>query len=44
MTSNSGSTYGGDQFFRGDVFQRADSLLSMQQAGGGIFFTGNNRR
>jgi Leucine-rich repeat (LRR) protein len=42
--SGTGTTYGGDHFFKGDVFQRADSLLSMPQAGGGIFFTNNTRR
>lgn len=42
--STTGSVYGGDQFFKGDVFQRADTLLSMPQAGGGIFFGGGTRR
>ncbi|KAI1611986.1 RAM signaling pathway protein-domain-containing protein [Exophiala viscosa] len=32
IPSTPASAYG-DQFFRGDVFQRADSLLNMQQAG-----------
>lgn len=32
----------GDQFFKGDVFQRADSLLNMQQAGSSVPFM--NRR
>lgn len=40
----SGTVYGGDSFFKGDVFQRADSLMSMPQAGGGIFFTNTGRR
>ena len=44
ITGANGSTYGSDHFFKGDVFQRADTLLSMPQAGGGIFFTNSNRR
>ncbi|KAJ9660693.1 RAM signaling network component [Neophaeococcomyces mojaviensis] len=41
VPSTPGSLYG-DSFFKGDVFQRADSLLSMQQAGGTVNFL--NRR
>lgn len=40
IPSTPASAYG-DQFFRGDVFQRADSLLSMPQAGNVNFL---NRR
>ncbi|EXJ66204.1 uncharacterized protein A1O5_10820 [Cladophialophora psammophila CBS 110553] len=40
VPNNSTSAYG-DSFFRGDVFQRADSLLSMPQIGGVNFL---NRR
>ena len=44
ISGANGSTYGSDHFFKGDVFQRADTLLSMPQAGGGMFFTNSNRR
>ena len=44
ISGTSRGTYGGDHFFKGDVFQRADTLLNMPQAGGGLFFTNNNRR
>lgn len=37
VPSTPASAYG-DQFFKGDVFQRADSLLNMQQAGSVNFF------
>jgi Leucine-rich repeat (LRR) protein len=37
VPSTPASAYG-DQFFKGDVFQRADSLLNMQQAGSMSFF------
>lgn len=37
VPSTPASAYG-DQFFKGDVFQRADSLLNMQQAGSMNFF------
>lgn len=40
VPSTPASAYG-DQFFKGDVFQRADSLLNMQQAGSVNFL---NRR
>jgi len=41
VPSTPGSLYG-DSFFKGDVFQRADSLLSMQHAAGSVNFL--NRR
>ena len=44
ISGTNASGYGGDQFFKGDVFQRADSLLNMQAAGGGMFFGGGGRR
>ncbi|KAK5064737.1 hypothetical protein LTR84_000571 [Exophiala bonariae] len=37
VPSTPASAYG-DQFFKGDVFQRADSLLNMQQTGSMNFF------
>lgn len=37
IPSTPASAYG-DQFFKGDVFQRADSLLNMQQTGSMNFF------